>query len=262
MPHISYSELAKWDFCPYARKLIYEDKIKEFKGNIFTAFGTAIHAVCEKYFESGRELDKKFFFGEMLRKELKTLEQRGEQFTVEQIKDFFTQGIGIIEELDAAFDAYFGKNFEFVKAEDTLMEGIGEFTEADYKFKGYIDLIIKTPDDKYHIIDYKSCSWGWDMKKRSDKIIAYQLTLYKHYWAKKMGIDPDLIETHFALLKRTAKVGQKVEIFRVTSGAKKVSNALNLLKKALYNINTNNHMKNKLSCQGCEFFNTPYCQQE
>ena len=119
MPHISYSELAKWDFCPYARKLIYEDKIKEFKGNIFTAFGTAIHAVCEKYFESGRELDKKFFFGEMLRKELRTLEQRGEQFTVEQIKDFFTQGVGIIEELDAAFDAYFGKNFEFVKAEDT-----------------------------------------------------------------------------------------------------------------------------------------------
>jgi len=83
--------------------------------------------------------------------------------------------------------------------------------------------------------------------------------LYKHYWSQKMGIPLDQIETHFALLKRTAKVGQKVEIFRVTSGPRKTTNALNLLKKALYNVNTQNHMKNRLSCQKCEFFNTPHC---
>jgi len=210
MAHISFSELAKWDFCPYARKLIYEDKVKKFKGNIFTGFGSAIHSVCEKYFESNRELDKKFFFGEMFRKELKRLERTGEQFTVKQITDFYNQGLAIVEELDQAFDDYFGDDFEFIKAEDTLMERIGDFTVADYKFKGYIDLIIKTKDGKYHIIDYKSCSWGWDAKKRSDRMVTYQLTLYKNYWAQKMGIPHNMIETHFALLKRTAKVGKKI----------------------------------------------------
>ena len=259
MAHISFSELAKWDFCPYARKLIYEDKVKKFKGNIYTGFGSAIHSVCEKYFESSRELDKKFFFGEMFRKELKRLERTGEQFTVKQITDFYNQGLAIVEELDQAFDDYFGDDFEFIKAEDTLMERIGDFTEADYKFKGYIDLIIKTKDGKYHIIDYKSCSWGWDAKKRSDRMVTYQLTLYKNYWSQKMGIPMDMIETHFALLKRTAKVGKKVEVFRVTSGPRKTTNALNLLKKALYNVNKQNHLKNRLSCQRCEFFNTQHC---
>ena len=259
MAHISFSELAKWDFCPYARKLIYEDKVKKFKGNIFTGFGSAIHSVCEKYFESNRELDKKFFFGEMFRKELKRLERTGEQFTVKQITDFYNQGLAIVEELDQAFDDYFGNDFEFIKAEDTLMERIGDFTVADYKFKGYIDLIIKTKDGKYHIIDYKSCSWGWDAKKRSDRMVTYQLTLYKNYWAQKMGIPHNMIETHFALLKRTAKVGKKVEVFRVTSGPRKTTNALNLLKKALYNVNKQNHLKNRLSCQRCEFSNTQHC---
>ena len=259
MAHISFSELAKWDFCPYARKLIYEDKVKKFKGNIFTGFGSAIHSVCEKYFESNRELDKKFFFGEMFRKELKRLERTGEQFTVKQITDFYNQGLAIVEELDQAFDDYFGDDFEFIKAEDTQMERIGDFTVADYKFKGYIDLIIKTKDGKYHIIDYKSCSWGWDAKKRSDRMVTYQLTLYKRYWSQKMGIPMDMIETHFALLKRTAKVGDKVEVFRVTSGPRKTTNALNLLKKALYNVSTSNHVKNRLSCGRCEFRNTKHC---
>ena len=259
MAHISYSELSKWDFCPFARKLMYEDKIRKFKGNIFTAFGMAIHSVCEKYFESDRELDKAFFFGEMLRKELKSLEKDGTVLKEKDVTDFYNQGIGIVAELDAAFDSYFPSGFKFIKAEETLMEKVGEFTESDYKFKGYIDLIVQTPDGKYHVIDYKSCSWGWKAEKRTSQIITYQLTLYKHYWAQKMGVDPSMVETHFALLKRTQKLGQKVEIFRVTSGPRKTQNALNLLKKALYNIHTKNHLKNRLSCGRCEFNKTQHC---
>ena len=48
MPHISYSELKDWAFCAFYHKLTRVDKIDGFKGNAFTAFGTAIHDVCEK----------------------------------------------------------------------------------------------------------------------------------------------------------------------------------------------------------------------
>ena len=195
----------------------------------------------------------------MLRKELKSLEKGGTVLKEKDITDFYNQGIAIVAELDAAFDSYFPSGFKFIKAEETLMEKVGEFTESDYKFKGYIDLIIQTPDGKYHVIDYKSCSWGWKAEKRTSQIITYQLTLYKHYWAQKMGVDPSEVETHFALLKRTQKVGQMVEIFRVTSGPRKTQNALNLLKKALYNIHTKNHLKNRLSCGRCEFKKTQHC---
>ena len=79
--------------------------------------------------------------------------------------------------------------------------------------------------------------------------------------AKKHNIDPSNIETHFALLKRTAK-SNNVEIFNVSSGAKKTENAFKLLDKAIYNIKKSRFIKNKLSCTsgyGCEFYKTEYC---
>ena len=100
-----------------------------------------------------------------------------------------------------------------VSVEEMLFEDIRtQDYNTDYKFKGFIDLVLKTEDGKYHIIDWKTCSWGWDMKKKTDKIISYQLTLYKNFYALKYNIDVNNIETHFALLKRTAKK-DKAEIF-------------------------------------------------
>ena len=48
MPHISYSELKDWSFCAWYHKLTRVDGIDGFKGNEYTAFGSAIHSVCEK----------------------------------------------------------------------------------------------------------------------------------------------------------------------------------------------------------------------
>ena len=47
MSHISYSELKEWTTCAWKHKLNYIDKIKQFKGNEHTAFGSALHTVCE-----------------------------------------------------------------------------------------------------------------------------------------------------------------------------------------------------------------------
>ena len=48
MPHISYSELKDWVHCAFYHKLTRIDGIDGFKGNAYTAFGTAMHSVCEK----------------------------------------------------------------------------------------------------------------------------------------------------------------------------------------------------------------------
>ena len=96
-------------------------------------------------------------------------------------------------------------------------------------------------------------------KKKSDKFITYQLTLYKKFFCQKHNIDPKLVETHFALLKRTAKK-DNVEIFRVTSGPRKVNNATKLLKNALIHISRGNHVKDRRSCSRCEFRKTIHCK--
>ena len=87
---------------------------------------------------------------------------------------------------------------------------------------------------------------------------TYQLIFYKHYFALKHNIDPEDVDVHFGLLKRTAKK-DKVELFKITSGKKRTENAIKLLNKALYNITNGHYIKNKLACRGCEFYKTEHC---
>ena len=258
---ISFSELKIWDECAFKHKLVYLDKIKQFKGNEYTAFGKAIHDVCEKSVLG--EIDRSFttlnnFFNSEFLKEIKSLTEQKVELNKNLIQEMRSQAATLLPYIIPSLIDCF-KEYEVFSAEEALYE---DTEESDFKFKGYIDLVLKTKDGKYHIIDWKTCSWGWDTKRKSDRITTYQLTLYKHFFAKKHNIDPSNIETHFALLKRTAK-SNKVEIFKVSSGPKKTQNAIKLLYKALYNIKNNKHIKNRLSCTqgyGCEFYNTPNCR--
>ena len=211
--------------------------------------------MCEKKLLQ-KEIEDDFFVKE-LKKNIASLDEDHE-INKKLVLDMIGQGKKIIPEIEDALNEYF-EEYEVLAVEMPLMEDIPD--EEDYKFKGFIDAIVATPDGKIHIFDWKTCSWGWDTKKRSEPMVTYQLTLYKNYFCQKTGTDPKMVETHFALLKRTAKKNP-VEFFRVTSGPKKTENALKLLSKALYNIKNKRYIKNRLSCTGgfgCKFFNTEHC---
>jgi len=256
MSHISYSELKDWHFCPFYHKLTRVDKIDGFKGNTYTAFGTAMHSVCEKKLLK-EEFDDKQYFLDTFAKCITDLPDDVEVDggLVDQMR---TQGKKLVPHIEDALKDYF-EEFEVLAVEMPLMEPIED--EEGYHFKGFIDAVVVTPDGKVHIFDWKTCSWGWNSQKKNEKIVTYQLTLYKHFFAQRMKIDPKDIETHFALLKRTAKRNH-VEFFRVTSGPKKTENALKLLNTALYNIKKKRYIKNRLSCTsgyGCKFYRTKHC---
>jgi hypothetical protein len=161
-----------------------------------------------------------------------------------------------------------GEDWNVLAAEEQLYEPITEFTEAEKNFKGFIDLVVHTKkDEKVHLIDWKTCSWGWKPQKKSDKTLAYQLVFYKHFYAQKYEVDPKDIECHFVLLKRTAKPGKKVEFVRVTAAKKRTSDAMKSLTTALYNITKERYIKNRTSCVDCkhrpgvcEFYRTEYCK--
>jgi len=252
LPHISYSELKDWAFCAFYHKLTRIDKLSGFKGNAYTAFGTAIHNVCEK--KLLQEQINEDYFIEQFEECISKLDDDVE-IDKKLVGEMRLQGKQIIPEIEDALEDYF-EEYEVLSVELPLYEVIDG--DEDYMFKGYIDAIVKTPDNKVHIFDWKTCSWGWDARRRSDKMVTYQLTLYKHFFAQKMNIDPKDVETHFALLKRTAKKN-RVELFRVTSGPRKTANALNMLHKALYNIKNRRYIKNRLSCNNCNFRHTKHC---
>ena len=254
MPHISYSALKNWDFCPFYHKLTYIDKVKIFQGNVHTAFGTSAHAGCEKLVLD-ESIDAEALFQQTFKDELEALPDDVEKDPklIEQMREV---GPSLPR---YAVDALHRKfpGFKVFSVEEEIVEPILD-APGDYDFKGYVDLIIKTPDGKYHIIDWKTCSWGWDARKKSDKMVTYQLTFYKKFFCGKHDVDPKMVETYFGLLKRTAKKDH-VEIFKVSSGPRKVNNSLKILETAVYNIHKKNHPKNRTKCQRCEFHRTRWC---
>lgn len=252
MPHISFSALKIFQECAHKYKLNYIDDLRKFTGNEFTAFGTALHEACERKVLDV-STDAVQVFRDKFVEELAKLPpaDASNSSLREQMQ---VQGETLSGLILEALQAYFG-SFRVVSAEEELLL---QMDNTEFQFKGYVDLILQTDDGKYHIIDWKSCSWGWDTQKKSDPMTNYQLTLYKYFFSKIKNVDPKLIETHFALLKRTAKKNQ-VELFRITSGPKKVDNALKVLNNAVYNIEKANFPKNKLNCKYCEFHKTEEC---
>ena len=252
--HISYSELKIFTECPYKWHLQYEQGLKGFTGNVYTAFGTAIHSVCEQSaLGQLAEEDYPDHFDWVFLEELKKLDEKPE---TKMIVDMRNQSRKIFDKVFPALQTLF-PDYEVYSSEETLYEAITELKFNRF-LKGFIDLVVKTPDGKYHIIDWKSCSWGWDMKRKSEPMTTYQLTLYKKFFCEKHDIAPEDVETYFGLLKRTAKE-DNVEIFRVTSGPRKTTNATKVLTNACSLINKGIKIKNRNSCARCPFNHTEHC---
>ena len=252
--HISYSEMSDWVKCPHFHKKVHVEKVHKFKGNEYSTFGTAMHSVCENILlKKNPNLAEEF--RTVFEEKLKTIPTDKEINDV-LVKELYKAGPEILATVEESVKEYFGE-YEVYSTEERLYE---EIEGNGFFFKGFVDAVIKV-GETYHLFDWKTCSWGWDAKRKSDKLTTYQLTLYKHYFCLKHNIDPKNVEIHFALLKRTAKK-KRVEFFRVTSGKRKTENALKLLYQSLYNIVKGVSIKNRLRCYkpySCDLRGTTHC---
>jgi len=254
--YISFSQVKNWVKCPHYHKLANIDKVEgAFSGNIYTAFGSALHETIETHLtDLIDDTQLKEYFGKSFEKERNLLTESIED---SHYKQFLNQGEKLVDKYKKSLDSYFGDDYTVVKCEEEIFEEVTEYNGTPFKFRGYIDLVVKV-GETYHILDWKTCSWGWDAKRRTDKMTVYQLIYYKHYYALKHNIDPKNIECHFGLLKRTAKKNE-IEIFKVTSGKRRVENAMALLVQAIHNIDNKVYLKNRSSCHNCEFKGTVHC---
>ena len=165
MPHISFSELKNWVKCAHYHKLVNIDKLKGFVGSEHTAFGSAIHEVCEQrvlgQLLQGSESE---WFTAAFEKEIYNLLSDGVELDQQLVTEMEQQGVELAGMPVPALSEYFG-DYEVFSAEEQLYEPM---KGVEYLFKGFIDLVVKTPDGKYHILDWKTTSWGWDAQRRSD----------------------------------------------------------------------------------------------
>ena len=119
MKHISYSSLKDWDFCPWFHKLTKIDKVGGFEGNEHTAFGKAIHTICEGVV--GRTLiEPTSEFLSLFDDELNSLSFDKEQKIITDMK---VQGLNIIPQIEPALQDYFSSRFFQISNRFSLMSG-------------------------------------------------------------------------------------------------------------------------------------------
>jgi hypothetical protein len=261
--NLSFSTVDLWRKCTFAFKIRQIDKIYGLS-SIHSVFGSTVHDTLKSFLLSeinDEQIDS--HFKNFFRKELKELPQERKEklFTDPQMKEMFqhmtASGPNLCRAAIKALSEKFPQ-YRIVQVEQEFVEPILLDVKGDYNFKGVIDLVLQTPDGMYHVLDWKSCAWGWKATKKSSKWVTYQLTYYKHFFALQNNIDLSNVFCHFGLIKRTAKK-DNIEIFEVKVGPKKIKNALKVVNNLIYNTEKNHFPKNKLSCKYCDYYKTQWC---
>ena len=263
---ISFSAMSNWQYCPHYYRLVNIEKLKPFENTVFTHWGRLIHKYLQevlleniKPLEGAEKLKKTWVRFCRLHK------QKAE------IASWANSGSRAVLHIQNDFKSEFG-NYKVLKVEERLTQPIPEAEKFPQRFKGFIDIVLELEDGRIIIADFKSCSSNFIFNKYRDKYKDYQLTLYKYFWGEKHDFQEfsKNIETYFVTIEREGSSKKPTSFVRVTSGPKKVENALEWLSVALSCINDQRLLKKRMSChkyskpgvdddRTCVFYKTKHC---
>ena len=123
--HISYSELKDWVLCLHYHKKSWVERVAPFEGNEYTAFGTAIHDVCEKKLLK-EDIDEAEVFQIGFDKKLQELMEKNIEVNGTNVEAMRTAGPAILAEVEDALEDYFG-DYEVFSSEEMLYVPIENF---------------------------------------------------------------------------------------------------------------------------------------
>ena len=282
MKRISYSQYSQWAVCPHRWKLNYIDKLRTFKGNIHTLFGSAMHDVLQTYltvmYNDNIKKADGLPLASMLLHRMKTYykeiveDLHGEEITSkEEIQEFYEHGLAIIEWFIKKRSMYFSKKgYELVGIEVPIDYDLPN----KIRFVGYIDVLIyDTVREKYKIIDIKTSTMGWNKWMKTDKTKTNQLLLYKQFYGAQHDIPLDKIDIEYFIVKR--KLYEKldwpqrrVQTFVPANGTPSINKVTNNIKAFIDECfidgeHNQSHIyrkeASKKNCRFCEFNQTEHC---
>lgn len=252
---ISFSQYQMWKGCPHRWKLTYIDKISGFKQSTAALFGTVMHEVLQEYvktiYDKSINEANQLQLDEMLKNGLrdnykKLLEEsKGNHFSNQkELSEYYNDGVQILQWFKShRADFFMKKDYELIGIE-TPINIIPLETHPTIRLVGFLDLVIKnTKTGEIYIYDFKTSTNGWTKYAKNDKTKTSQLVLYKTYYAKQYGINPDDIHVEYLILKRKIDedaeyeaMKKRVQRFEPSNG--KVSQ--NYIKKEVENFITTN----------------------
>lgn len=268
-PHVSYSEVSTWTSCSYKHKLVYIDKLTSTDISPYLDYGTIIHDAAEKFIKT-RKLEievaqekiekawkeRGFDTQEWIDQQTARADGQGWKYKHVKLAGWLASAKNCLDQLPEFLDEKY-PGWEPVAAEHKLYEKVE--AHPGY-FKGFIDCVIKLPNGKNVVIDWKTSGpYGWRQDKQRDFLTTAQLILYKQFWMKITEMQSKDVKTAFILLKRDAKPGKSVGIVEVSAGPKALAKAAKMVSNMLVGMENGMALKNRHSCKFCEFFNTEHC---
>ncbi len=179
MGKVSFSQYSIWKSCPYRWKLLYIDKLIQFKDNINLLFGSAIHFVLQKYLKTlynltESESNKLNLSEELSNKMIElykkiTCKENFKEFTNnDEFYEYYLDGVEILKYFKDKRSVFFSKrNWSLLGIESPL--NIKLVNEVN--FIGFLDIIIKNNKNNIiKIIDFKTSTKGWDKYQKNDKV--------------------------------------------------------------------------------------------
>ena len=285
--NISFSQMQVYEQCPHRWKLTYKDKIKVYKPSIHTVFGKAFHETVQEWLTTlyevsgvaadAMDLEDMLYEKMIFHYSDEKKSNSNEHFvTSEDLKEFYEDGCTILKYLKKNRAAYFGRQgWHLVGVEIPLMiQPIDN--HPGVLFKGYIDLVLyHEPSDEFHILDIKTSTRRWSDKEKKDEMKQSQLILYKNFFNKQFGIDPEKIHIKFFIVKRkiweqSDFVQKRVQEFIPASGPIKTKKAVNKMEQFIKEcfLTTGKIVDREypatpsaVSCKYCPFYEQPqYCE--
>ena len=276
-PHISPSERSSFKNCEFRWKLDYVDGHRTPIYGVHLDFGTAMHSAIERHKTRKDPVPLEETVQNFRSSFTETYSKNKEKYSEKDLKNdlgfFLDAGENILrhfhecEELSSA---------EVLYNEFPLFEKIDRTDGIDISFKGFIDMTVRTKSKRgetvLYVCDFKTCSWGWDIEKKRDREVHFQVLLYKHFLCKKFGLDPKGVRTAFVLLKKKPKKGDPpVEWFPISAGPISVQRAVDALNeditKMSIKLEAGTLQKNRSVCVNsfgdtCPYFNTDLCPDD
>jgi hypothetical protein len=277
--NVSYSQYSIYATCPHQWYLSYVENKNPYQASIHTVFGTAFHETLQKYIdvmynESGAAADRinlEEIFTERFRETYsKEYESTKEHFSNPiEMRDFFDDGIAILNWIQKRRNKLFTlRKVKLLGIEMPILVGLSK----NVYLKGFIDFVLYDEDlQKVYIYDIKTSTRGWSDREKKDDTKIAQILLYKEYFGKQFGFDPDRIEVEYFIVKRKIYEESefpipRVQSFRPASGKTKRRQAvesLNIFIKDCFDESGKPQIKSYLkntgekSCKWCPYTDKP-----
>ena len=213
--NVSYSQMSIYRQCAHRWKLQYKDKIRRFTSSIHTVFGTAVHEVMQHYLDvmyeqsgaaADREIDMKDSFQQTFISEYQSQYKRNNNShfsDAEQMREFFEDGVAILEWFKKRRSTYFSKKGWFLVGCEVPITIAPNKMLNNVLYTGFLDVVMyHEGTETFKIIDIKTSTNGWNKWAKEDKEKQNQLLLYKQFFAEQYNIPVEKVETEFFIVKR------------------------------------------------------------